>query len=114
MKPHVLTLIVLSGAVACGASIPPPNDAYGAAEADVGRAQAAGASNNPDARLHLQLAQEDLQNAKQLMGENNRRATSLTELARAEAQLAISLARDSQAQDSAHKAVTNLQKSDSK
>ena len=58
MKPIALSAAVLfASAVACGASVPPPNDAWAAAQADVGRAQAGGAPQSPDARLHLQLAQ---------------------------------------------------------
>ncbi|HEX8790575.1 MAG TPA: DUF4398 domain-containing protein [Polyangiaceae bacterium] len=115
MKPIALSAAVLiAGAIACGSSVPPPNDAWAAAQADVGRAQAGGAPQNPDAQLHLQLAQEDLQRAKQLIGSDNERATTLTELARAEAQLALRLAKSSAAQDSANRAATALQNAQSK
>jgi hypothetical protein len=53
--------MLLATASGCGSSVPPPNDQYAAAQADVGRAQSAGAPEIPDAKLHLQLAQEDLQ-----------------------------------------------------
>jgi hypothetical protein len=102
--------VLVSCAAACGATVPPPNDQWAAAQADVGRAQAGGAPEVPDARLHLQLAQEDLQKAKQLIGQDDRRATTLTELARAEAQLALGLATESTAREAAHKAATDLQK----
>jgi hypothetical protein len=80
----------------------------------VGRAQSGGAPENPDAKLHLQLAQEDLQKAKQLIGEDNRRATTLSELARVEAQLALSLAKDASSQVEATKAQSDLQKASAK
>ncbi len=111
MKPRaVYAAVLVSSAVACGASVPPPNDQWAAAQADVGRAQSGGAPDNPAAKLHLQLAQEDLQKARQLIGDDNKRAATLTELARAEAQLALSLAKSSAAQDAAHKADTDLEK----
>jgi len=97
-------------AAACGSSIPPPNDEWAAAEADVGRAQAGGAPNVPEAKLHLQFAVEDLQKSKQLIGDDNARATSLTAVARAEAQLALSLAQAASAQDRARSAQDELQK----
>jgi hypothetical protein len=103
----LLTTVWIAG---CGASIPPPNDQFAAAQADVGRAQAGGAPNVPEARLHLQLAQEDLQKSKQLMGNDNARATSLTNVAGMEAQLALALARETTARDQARTAEAELQK----
>jgi hypothetical protein len=96
--------------VACGASLPPPSDEWAAAQADVGRAQSGGAPSVPDAKLHLQLAQEDLQKSKDLMDKDNKRAASLVALARVEAQLALSLAKASLAQESAQQAQQDLQK----
>ena len=115
MKPTTVSAVVLiSGAIACGSSVPPPNDQWAAAQADVGRAQAGGAPQSPDAKLHLQLAQEDLQKAKQLIGTDNWRATTLTQLARVEAQLAFSIAKDSAAEDSARSAATDVQSAQGK
>ena len=88
--------------VACGGSIPPPNDEWSAAQADVGRAEAAAHPACPDAKLHLQLAQEDLQKAKALIDQDNKRAASLVAVARVEAQLALSLAKGNTAQAQAH------------
>ncbi len=95
---------------ACGSVLPPPNGEYEAAQQDVGRAEAGGAPAVPDARLHLQLAQEDLQKSKDLSNQDGKRAASLLYLARTEAQLALSLAKASQAQDVAQKAAQDLQK----
>jgi hypothetical protein len=95
---------------ACASSVPPPNDEWAAAQADVGRAQAGGAPTVPDARLHLQLAVEDLQKSKALIGDDNRRALSLTEVARIEAQLALSLAKQAEADAQARRAQAELAK----
>ncbi len=115
MKRKALCALVLFAcAGGCGASIPPPDDQWAAAQADVGRAQAGGAPTNPDAKLHLQLAVEDLQKAKQLIGDDNKRATTLTALARVEAQLALALAKEGAAQEATGTAVTDLQKANGK
>jgi len=99
-----------AAAVACGASFPPPNDEWAAAQADVGRAEAGGAPSVPNAKLHLQLAQEDLTKSKTLIDNDNKRATDLIAVARVEAQLALSLAKQQIAQDAAQKAADDLAK----
>ncbi len=110
LKPVWVSAMVGSAlGIGCASSLPPPNDQWAAAEADLGRAQAV-APAVPDARLHLQLAQEDLQKSKQLMGDDNKRSTNLAVLARAEAQLAFSLAKQATAQDEALRAQADLQK----
>jgi hypothetical protein len=112
MKPKLVCGVVLAAAaMGCGSSVPPPNDQWAAAQADVGRAQGAGATNNPDAKLHLDLAVEDLQNAKKLIGDNNERATTLTDLARVEAQLSLSEEKASAAEAAAQQAQGAVQHS---
>jgi hypothetical protein len=108
-RPAIVGLAALAtGLVACAASTPPPNNEWAAAQADLGRAQAGGAPAVPAARLHLQLAQEDLSAGKQLIGQDDRRATTLIALARTEAQLASSLARQAAADDQAKSAEETL------
>lgn len=97
-------------ALACGSSFPPPNDEWAAAQADVGRAEAGGAPNVPDAKLHLQLAQEDLSKSKALIDNDNRRAADLIAVARVEAQLALSIAKQQLAEAEAQKAAADLAK----
>jgi hypothetical protein len=98
------------GHVACGGSFPPPSDELSAAQTDIGRAESGGAPSVPDAKLHLQLATEDLQKAKDHVDKDNRRAASLVALARAEAQLALSLAKEAASQAQAQQAVQDVQK----
>ena len=95
---------------ACGGGMPPPNDEWAAAQADVGRAEAGGAPDVPDAKLHLQLAQENLQKSKGLIDDDNERAASIIAVARVEAQLALSLAKAAQAEEASHKAQADLAK----
>ena len=104
-----VSVLLSTFALACGGGYPPPNDEWSAAQQDVGRAEAGGAPAVPDAKLHLQLAQEDLAKSKQLIDQDNKRAASLIALARVEAQLALSLAKQQVAQDAAQKAQTDLQ-----
>jgi hypothetical protein len=107
----VTVALAAAGIAACGSSFPPPNDEYSAAQADVGRAETGGAPGVPDARLHLQLAQEDLQRSKGLIdGGDNKRAADLIAVARVEAQLALSLARQDQAEGQARSAQADLAK----
>src|ERR1700730_16890509 len=100
MRLGTIALLTMFG-VACGSSFPPPNDEWSAAKEDIGRAEAGGAPAVPDAKLHLQLAQEDLAKSKQLIDNDNKRAPSLIGLSRVEAQLALSLAKQQIAQDDA-------------
>jgi hypothetical protein len=81
----------------CGSSVPPPNDAWAAAQTAIGRAQAGGSDGVPDAKLQLQLAVEDLRHAKSLIGVDNARATTLCAVSNSEAQLALSLANQAKA-----------------
>src|SRR5271169_3771301 len=106
----IACLLMLTLPAACGASFPPPNDEWAAAQADVGRAEAGGAPSVPNAKLHLQLAQEDLTKSKTLIDNDNKRATDLIAVARVEAQLALSLAKEQQAEDAAKKAQDDLAK----
>jgi hypothetical protein len=76
----------------------------------VGRAQGGGAPSVPDARLHLQLAQEDLAKSKQLIDVDNGRAATLIALARVEAQLALSVTKAATAQDQARSVQNDLAK----
>jgi hypothetical protein len=79
-------------------------------EAAVRGAQEVGASSNPQAQLHLKLAQEQLAHAKQLMNEGeNRRADFLLLRADADAELAIALAREVTTRTAAEQASSQVQ-----
>jgi hypothetical protein len=105
-----LALAASTSVAACGGSIPPPADELAAAQTDIGRAEAGGAPSFPEAKLHLQLATEDLQKAKQMVDQDNKRAASLVALSRAEAQLALSLAKAGAAVAQAQQAAQDVQK----
>ncbi len=108
---RIATIGLLAACVGgCGASLPAPNTEWAEASNDVGKAEAGGAPDVPDARLHLELAQEKLQESKKLIDQDNRRAASLVAVARVEAQLALSLAKAQKAQATARQAEDDLQK----
>jgi hypothetical protein len=111
MKGLILLAAIAAGGleVACASSVvPPPNDQWSAAQVEIGRAQASGAPQVPDARLHLQLALEDLQKGKDLIGRDNRHAGTVIALARTEAQLSATLTHEALARDGAQHALENL------
>lgn len=112
MKTYIATVSLAVGAIvaACSSAVPPPNDQWSAAQVEIGRAQAGGAPGVPDAKLHLQLAAEDLQKAKSLIGSDNKRASTLIVLASTEAQLATTLAQAARAGDEAQQAEERLRK----
>lgn len=113
MTPRQLRIFTSSafvGVLGCASTVPPPNGEWAAAQADVGRAEESGAASVPDAKLHLQQALEDLAKSKQVMGEDNKRAASLCNLASAEARLARSLAKQAAAQKQAREAEDDVQR----
>jgi hypothetical protein len=112
MPKTVLAFVLGAGAASwlgCAASIPPPQGPWAAAQADVGRAEVGGALDVPEAKLHLRLAQENLEKAKRIMGDDTDRATSLCDVASAEAQLALTLAKQANAQEQARRAQSQLE-----
>jgi hypothetical protein len=68
------------------------------------------AGNVPDAKLHLQLANENLAKAKELMDKDNKRAASLIARASAEAELALAMSKSTMAKADAQEATDKLAK----
>ena len=94
----------------CASSYPVPNDQMAAAQKEVGRAEQSGAPRVPDAKLHLQLAHENLTKAKSFMEKDNQRASILIQRAAAEAELALSLSTHETAKTESNEAVEQLGK----
>lgn len=97
--------------LAC-ATAPPPRNAEASAEASAAAlraAEAVGASQNPQAALHLQYAKEQMQLAERLTGdEGKRRAPGLLMRAKADADLAVALARSAEVSARAKTAAEQL------
>lgn len=98
MKNTYLILAALTLSMGCGASRQPPNDHLASAIAAVSAAQAAGAAEVPRAALQLKLAEEQVAQARQMMKRGqDERADYMTLRAFNDAQLAMALAREQQA-----------------
>lgn len=92
MKTILATALAL-GVVAC-ASQPKPTSEVASAVAAVRGATEAGALQVPEAALHLKLAEEQIERARELMANNNNdRAHAVAVRAYHDAELAIALAR---------------------
>lgn len=100
---HACTLALFLAA--CGSSLPPPSDKLASAEAAARSARELGADREPKAALHLKLAQEQIDQAKNLMKDNdNKRADLVLQRAGADAELAVMLAKENNAKAEAEKA----------
>jgi hypothetical protein len=104
---------VLAALSAC-ASYPAPVQQLADAEAASRTAQESGASDDPQGQLHLQLAQEEIAQAKQLMAAgDNELATSKLARARSDAELALEQARTNKASADARRALAHVQQLES-
>lgn len=97
--------VMMPAALLCCASHPPPTDNLASAIAAVRGAQEAGAAQVPQARLQLKLAEEQVTQARDMMKKgDNERADYMTLRAYNDAELALALAREQQANTRAQKA----------
>ena len=86
-------------AVGC-ASHPAPTDQLASSVAAVRAAKEGGASDVPEAALHLKLADEQVNHAKRLMDDgDNQEAEDRANRASQDAELALAMAREKQSQD---------------
>jgi hypothetical protein len=105
-KRFILLLAATPFAWACGASIPAPTQPMADAQSASRSAREVGADRQPLAKLRVKLADEQIAEAKALIadGENERAAYVLLR-ARADAELALALAREQNALVDKQKAV---------
>jgi hypothetical protein len=104
------SVVVLLAVAAAGcASAAPPTEKLASSEAALRGAQEVGAQTVPEASLHLKLAQEQIAQAKGLMsdGENDS-AGSVLDRAKADAELALALARENETRVEAEKAAEQV------
>ncbi len=106
IRTFLSTIGVTLLASGCGASFPPPTQKLADTEAAHRSARELGADKKTAAQLNLKLAEEGIEAAKREMkaGEN-RRAEFILLRAKADAELALSLAREHDASSDAAKAV---------
>jgi hypothetical protein len=102
------SLLTAAACVACAAA-PIPNDRLAGTEASYRGAQEAGADSVPQAKLHLKFAEEGITRARKLIAEQrNDEAVQALDQARADAELAVGLARESQAEWEAQQAAEQI------
>lgn len=105
-KSMITTLACSFLAAACGASYPAPQQKLADAEAAHRSAKELGADTKTTAQLNLKLAEEELAAARsQMQAGENQRAESTLLRAKADAELALALAREHDAKNEAGKAV---------
>ncbi len=98
----------LMAAAGCGGA-PPPTAKVSDAEAAIRSARELGADRVPAARLHVTLAQEQVDKAKKLMSDgDNDRADLLLQRARADAELSLAMAKEDTAKSDAQKSQEDL------
>lgn len=104
------TIILLAVVLAAGcASAPIPADKYARARASIKSAEVLNAERVPNAALHLRLAREELQRAKDLLeqGETDRAATELLS-AEANAKVSMNIARETWAKQDAAETIDRV------
>ena len=105
---RTLTAIVLALLGGC-ASTPVPAEKMASSQAAIRASEEAGAKQVPSAALHMQLAREQMEQAKQLIGKGkNDRAKSFLMRAEADAELALALTREHATQVDAQRALTEV------
>jgi hypothetical protein len=115
MNKVALSMIAVAGLVAaCGSSFHPPTDRLASSEAAIRSAKELGAHNDPQAALHVKLADDQVATARHLMKDgDNRRADLVLQRASSDAELAVMITRERAAKTEALKAqeVLNSNKS---
>jgi hypothetical protein len=110
MRQVIAIAVFGAGLVACG-SYPAPTEKLVSSQGALRVAQEVNAAGNPQAALHLKLAQEQVEQAKQMMADgNNQRAEYVLMRAEADAELAEALAREAQMKAQAQQAQEDVQK----
>ena len=105
-KTLILVALTAVATAACGGSYPVPTQRMADAQAAHRSAQELGADSSPDAALHLKLAEEQIGKATAAMkDDDNRRADFLLVRAKADAELALAIAREQKAKKEAQEAV---------
>jgi hypothetical protein len=107
MRNLILPLLAATPFVwACTASFPAPTQRMADAESAERSAREVGAESQPDAQLEVKLADEQIARAKGLIASgDNQRADFVLMRARADAELALGLARERNANAETQKAI---------
>ena len=110
MKKLLIPVVSVLAFAACATMAPVPNERLAASQASLRGAQEAGAESDPQARLHLKIAADELEQAQQAVAsKHNEEAARLLDRSKADAELAIGLARKARAQAEAQAAAAQAQ-----
>jgi hypothetical protein len=102
-------LLPLSAVFGCAAA-PVPAERLASAEAGIRAAAEVGAEAEPQAALHLKMARDQVEQAKNLVQSGEReRATAILARAEADAELSLALARESKARAEATAVLAQVQ-----
>lgn len=95
MRTILTVMLIGTTVVACGATVPVPTQRMADAESAERSARELGANGQPQAQLHLKLATDQIAQARASIadGDNERAALQLVR-AKADAELAVALARE--------------------
>jgi hypothetical protein len=108
MKKIVLSMaaVMFAGLVgACGSSMHPPTERLAATDAAIRSARELGAHDDPQAALHLTLANDQALQARKLMRDKeNREADRLLQRAHSDAELSVMLVKEKKARVAAQEA----------
>lgn len=107
MKKTLLVSLVTLGLGAC-ASTPVKTDKLASSESSMRGAEEVGASGVPAAKLHLQLARDESDEAKKLAAAGDPRSEALFARSEADAELALGLAREFTVHNEALKSAEDL------
>ena len=106
LQKFIPILLAVPFVWACGASMPEPKQPLADAESASRSARELGADAQPAAKLYARLANEQIGDAKALIAQDeHERATYVLVRARADAELAVALAREQNALVAKKKAV---------
>lgn len=86
------TLAIVLGA-SCASTSSAPSEKSESSSASIRAAEEVGANHTPSAALHLQLAKEQFEQARQLASSDKEHSERLLQRAQADAELALALAR---------------------
>jgi hypothetical protein len=107
MTKLITSLAVLLGLGGC-ASVPIPPYQLERSEASIRGAEEVGALGVPAARLHLQLAKDETEEAKKMASKGDERSALVMARAESDAELALGLAREMAVHIDAVKAADDL------
>lgn len=111
MRTIISAVIIGAFVAACGATFPVPTQRMADAESAERSARELGAASQPEAQLHLSLAQEQIAKAKSSVNQGESRTADLLLVrAKADAELAIALAREQAAKNELQQATSAKEK----